>query len=543
MKTPNLPASAWLLALGVGLVLFIGAFAHFEPASSAHPTAPAPVPPPLTEAKTPAEAAGEPTWPANLSPGLAEIVKLAQAHVDEGVIVSYIKNSGQLYSPSAEEILYLKDLGLSQNVIAALFEGMPPAAPQAPEEIAAAAPAPVPTLPLLAPPSAVPPSSGPAGPFYNGLAPYGAWTQEPDYGLCWQPTVETVNSDWRPYFDAGQWLYSDSGWYWQSDYTWGWAVFHYGRWIDLPRRGWVWVPDKLWAPAWVAWRATPSYIGWAPLPPGAGLNVLAQLTYRRQPAGRNPSLGLAASSYAFVSTSNFLSRNLPRVAASASRAAALVQITSVIDGYAIVNNSIVNGGINRDAVAVAAHQAVPEVALRAVSSPAAAGLAPDRKTLAVYLPAHAGASPAGAALAGPLPMNKSAESRAMLAQNHGGNSAAEPLGSVDEPMVQLPPLRYPAPSNPPMVKNHGPSAASFSAPESPAVNHEWRRQPRTPAVERPASPAPNIENRAWVQREAPPRAVVENRPPPVEPARASPPVEPPRAPAPAPSPAAPRSGK
>jgi len=515
MKTPNLPASTWLLVFGVGIVLFIGAFARFDPATSAHPAASAPIPPLLTEAKTPAEAVGEPNWPANLSQGLAEIVKLAQAHVDEGVILSYIKSSGQLYSPSAEEILYLKDLGLSQNVIAALFNGMPPVVSQESEETAAAAPAPPP-----APRSDVQPSSAPAGLFHNDLAPYGAWTQEPDYGLCWQPTVETVNPDWRPYFDAGQWLYSDSGWYWQSDYSWGWAVFHYGRWVNLPRRGWLWAPGNLWAPAWVAWRATPSYIGWAPLPPGVGLNVLAQLTYGSQTAGRNSTLGLAPSSYAFVSTRNFLNRNLPRSAVPASRAAALVQITSVIDGYAIVNNSIVNGGISRDAVAVAARQVVPEVVLRAVSSPAAGGFALDRKTLAVYLPAHAGASPPSPALSGPLAINKSAESTAMLAENRGGNSAAQPLGSDAEPIVELPALRFPAPSSPPMARDHGPSGSSISAPESQAVHHGWRRQPRTSVVESSASPAPSIEGAAGVQREAQPRAVAENRPAPVESVRA-----------------------
>jgi hypothetical protein len=516
MKTPNRSASAWLLAAGVGIVLFIGAFARFEPATSAHLTAaPATVPPPLTEATAPIEASGEPTWPANVSPGLAEIIKLAQAHVDEGVILSYIKNSGQLYSPSADEILYLKDLGLSQDVIAALFKGAPPVAPQAPQEtVAAVAPAPGP-----APPSTVLPASAPpADLFHDDLARYGVWTQEPDYGACWQPTVETVNPDWRPYFDGGQWLYSDSGWYWQSEYSWGWAVFHYGRWVNLPRRGWMWMPDTLWAPAWVAWRATPSYIGWAPLPPGVGLNVLAQLTYGRQPAGHNPSLGLAASAYTFVSTGNFLSRNLPRRAVPAERAAALVQTTSVIDGYALVNNRIFNGGISREAVAVAAHKAVPEIALRAVFSPKSAGLGPDGKTLAVYLPGHAGESTAAPASGGTLPVNKAAD----LAEDDGAEPAMEAPGSAGaRPILQLPPLHYPVPSSPPRAVL-----------ESQGVMHRWPRQAGTPAVERPSSPAPALESPAWGQREARPRAGAENRPAPVEPARA---VAPAPAPAPQPS--------
>ena len=521
MKTSNLAAG--LLALGVGIVLFIGAFARFDPAGSAHPAAPLPpAPPPLTEANAPAEVAGEPAWPANLSPGLAEIIKLAQAHVDEGIILSYIKNSGQIYSPSAEEILYLADLGLSQNLIAALFKQAPPAIPIASEETVAVASMP-PSPP--APPSALPPPSAPpADPFYDDLARYGAWTQEADYGLCWQPTVETVNPGWRPYFDAGQWLYSDSGWYWQSDYSWGWAVFHYGRWLNLPRRGWVWVPDKLWAPAWVAWRATPFYIGWAPLPPGVGLNVLAQLTYGSQPAGHGSGLGLAASSYSFVSTGNFLARNLPRHAAPAPRVASLVKTTSVIDGYAIVNNRIFNGGISRDAVAVAARKPVPEVALRSVSSPQSAGLAPDHKTLAVYLPRRSGASAAAALCPARFPSANPQHWRGIMAPH------PSPL--------RLGPMTPHRPSNcrrcvtrilPARRARHLrlQSGSLAAAPQSQAVKHGWPRDSRVPAVERPSTPAPRLESPAWGQRQAAPRALPESRPAPVEPAR-------PTAPAPVP---------
>jgi hypothetical protein len=535
MKTPNLPA--WLLVLGVGIVLFIGAFARFDPAGSAHPTAPSPpVPPPLTEANAPAEAAGEPAWPANLSPGLAEIIKLAQAHVDEGVILSYIKNSGQLYSPSADEILYLADLGLSQNVIAALFKQAPPATPQASQETAASfAPVPPPAAPpalAFAPlpvpsPALQPASAPPADLFHDDLAPYGAWTQEADYGFCWQPTVETVNPGWRPYFDAGQWLYSDSGWYWQSDYSWGWAVFHYGRWVNLPRRGWVWVPDNLWAPAWVAWRATPSYIGWAPLPPGVGLNVLAQLTYGSRPAGRSPDLGLTASSYSFVSTGNFIGRNLPRHAAPSPRVADLVKMTSVIDGYAIVNNRIFNGGISRDAVAVAARRPVPEVALRAVCSPESAGFSQDGKTLAVLLPGRSGASTAVSALSGPL----AAKPSAALAENNGARPFAAPPASDDaEPAVELPPLRYPASSSPALARSRLQSGSLSAAPDSQVARRGWPRDFGAPAAERPAAPAPRLESPAWGQRQAAPRAAAESRPAPVEPVRPAAPAPVPQSP-------------
>jgi hypothetical protein len=72
---------------------------------------------------------------------------------------------------------------------------------------------------------------------------------------------------------------------WVSDYDWGWAAFHYGRWIQLDGYIWAWVPDVVWGPAWVAWRYTDDYVGWAPLAPGAywypdyGLDVTITLPY------------------------------------------------------------------------------------------------------------------------------------------------------------------------------------------------------------------------------------------------------------------------
>jgi DNA-binding transcriptional MerR regulator len=58
----------------------------------------------------------------NLSPGLKEIVKLAQAHMGDDVILPYIKRAGASYTLSADDILYLKDQGVSQNVISVLLQ-------------------------------------------------------------------------------------------------------------------------------------------------------------------------------------------------------------------------------------------------------------------------------------------------------------------------------------------------------------------------------------------------------------------------------------
>jgi len=101
--------------------------------------------------------------------------------------------------------------------------------------------------------------------FYQPLDSYGAWVDVGSYGRCWHP--RDIGTDWQPY-TIGHWEWTDAGWYWASDEPWGWACFHYGSWYDAPRIGWVWIPGTEWAPAWVSWRYSDDYIGWAPCGPG-----------------------------------------------------------------------------------------------------------------------------------------------------------------------------------------------------------------------------------------------------------------------------------
>ena len=105
--------------------------------------------------------------------------------------------------------------------------------------------------------------------FYDSLQPYGDWVDVDNYGYCWQP--RGVDPDWRPYTD-GYWAYTDAGWTWVSYEDFGSITYHYGRWIRLEDFGWVWRPDYQWGPAWVSWRQSDDYIGWAPLPPEVDFN-------------------------------------------------------------------------------------------------------------------------------------------------------------------------------------------------------------------------------------------------------------------------------
>ncbi|HSI64515.1 MAG TPA: DUF6600 domain-containing protein [Candidatus Saccharimonadia bacterium] len=119
--------------------------------------------------------------------------------------------------------------------------------------------------------------------FYDALSPYGDWVEVEGYGYCFQPVVTVEDPEWRPYTD-GQWAYTDAGWAWVSNEDFGWATYHYGRWL---RAGavWLWIPGDEWAPAWVSWRSSPEYVGWAPLPPEAvwqpdvGFSVGVDTTY------------------------------------------------------------------------------------------------------------------------------------------------------------------------------------------------------------------------------------------------------------------------
>jgi hypothetical protein len=108
-------------------------------------------------------------------------------------------------------------------------------------------------------------SAGPSGQavpsvevFYDQLAGYGFWYDDPVYGFVFAPEDHAYVP-----FSNGNWQLTAYGWTWISHDPFGWATDHYGRWVWRDR--WVWVPDTTWGPAWVQWRAGESWVGWAPL--------------------------------------------------------------------------------------------------------------------------------------------------------------------------------------------------------------------------------------------------------------------------------------
>src|SRR5690242_19248453 len=57
------------------------------------------------------------TTPVQLSYGVPEILQLSKANVSEGTIITYIQNSGNSYGLDANQIVYLKQQGVSDTII------------------------------------------------------------------------------------------------------------------------------------------------------------------------------------------------------------------------------------------------------------------------------------------------------------------------------------------------------------------------------------------------------------------------------------------
>ncbi len=113
--------------------------------------------------------------------------------------------------------------------------------------------------------------------FYDQLSPDGMWVDYQNYGYVWIPNVDR---EFSPYSTDGHWILTDEGWTWVSDYSWGWAPFHYGRWDYDNAYGWLWIPGDEWGPAWVSWRRSSGYYGWAPMGPGISVELSLGGGYR-----------------------------------------------------------------------------------------------------------------------------------------------------------------------------------------------------------------------------------------------------------------------
>jgi hypothetical protein len=138
----------------------------------------------LAQNSSPAPASAEAAAPASasetrsvqlssvqLSSGVPEILKLGRGHVGDEVIIAFIMNSGRMYHLSASEILYLREQGVSDQVLTAMLSAGQNAAATSAQPAAQAVPQPAPQPAPTAPTSDWANSSPPPAPAATQFAP------------------------------------------------------------------------------------------------------------------------------------------------------------------------------------------------------------------------------------------------------------------------------------------------------------------------------------------------------------------------------------
>jgi hypothetical protein len=436
---------------------------------------------------------------------LAQVVRLTQAGVDESIIMTYVTNSGSTFNLNSDKIIYLKDIGLPNAVVAAMMQRdqqlqqqMTATAYQPPVQPAPAPPPDTPDTtdqPETAPPP--PPAEVTVNNFYDTLTPYGSWVDVDGYGRCWRPSVVVYNPGWQPYCDHGHWVYTDCGWYWYSDYSWGWAPFHYGRWFQHSRWGWCWTPDTVWGPSWVTWRYSSSYCGWAPLPPFAVYREGVGFFYQ----GRNVSIGfdfgLGINCFTFVPIGHFCDPHPHRFRANAREVTQIYNHTTVINNFNGHGRNLANRGIDPEHITAVTHTPIRPIAIRDTAGPSGYGphgdqLSRDGSTLIVGRPGSIN-NPAPGANRNNHPAQSGSPAQIHSPQRNN-NWPASQTRQTGQPQERNNPS---VPNQTPMQRP-APSANNYSSPTpaAPAPNHDNRTYPPRgwEQVPPPQPPRPNTYN-------------------------------------------------
>jgi hypothetical protein len=422
--------------------------------------------------------------PPNIYPTspLAQVVRLTQAGVDEGIIMTYVTNSGSTFNLDSDKIIYLRDIGLPNGVVTAMMQRdqqlqqqMAASAYQPPPQ---PAPAPDPTdQPETAPPPqpVEQPAEVTVNNFYDTLAPYGSWVDVDGYGRCWRPSVLVYNPGWQPYCDHGHWVYTDCGWYWFSDYSWGWAPFHYGRWFQHSRWGWCWAPDTIWGPSWVTWRYSNDYCGWAPLPPHAVYREGVGFFYNGLAVSVGFDFGLSWNCFAFVPIGHFCDPHPRRYCVAPAQVPQIYNHTTVLNNFNGQGRTLANRGIDPEHITAVTHTPIRPVAIRNSTFPSGHGaradqLSRDGGTLIVGRPSSRN-DPAPGGNRNNRPLQPG-----FPTQNHS------PQSNNNWPASQTRQVGQPQERNDPSVPNQNPM-------QRPPPSANYYSSPP------PVAPAPNYDNR------------------------------------------------
>ena len=329
----------------------------------------------------------------DLNPNVTGVIEMAKRGVGAEALLAYVESNPITQKLTSENIIFLNDIGVPENVVATMIrqgESNKTQTPAPQIEKKAIQPPPVASTPTSTPPPSTPPLEDNS--FHRSLSPYGDWIYDSKHGWVWRPTVARIDTGWRPYCHGGRWIYSDVGWYWNSYYSWGWAPFHYGRWHRSGIHGWYWVPGYRWSPAWVHWRSSNIYAGWAPLPPGCDYVTGVGYMWHGSRVSIGFHFGLSHSHYTYCDYSYMRHRRLHRHRVRDKDVTVVHNETKVVNNHITGNNNtIINNGVPPSIVEQKTREPVRKVRIREVD-PEVENISKigqinaNEKTLAVYRP-------------------------------------------------------------------------------------------------------------------------------------------------------------
>jgi hypothetical protein len=336
--------------------------------------------------------------------------------------------------------------------------------------------------------------------FYDELSPYGMWVDYQNYGYVWIPDVDRQFS---PYGSDGHWIFTEDGWMWVSDYSWGWAPFHYGRWDYDDSYGWLWVPNNEWGPAWVTWRRSSGYYGWAPMRPGISIEFSFGSGYR-----------VPNDRWIFVSDRYLASPDINRYYVDRSTNVTIINTSTVINNTYVDNsrNTKYVAGPAREDVQKVTNMAITPIAVREISKP---GQVVGSDQLQIYRPrvqatVNGDSKPAPSKVVSLKEVKPVAE-RKPRNQPKNENLPASPREQSTPPSNVSPPVKKEAAEQPrvadPSEKKMG---GQERQPAKPADEMQRGRQPR---VMNPPEKSKNIEEAPRPQTAKPTEQDVRGRQP------------------------------
>ncbi|MDQ3019079.1 MAG: hypothetical protein M3R36_00685 [Bacteroidota bacterium] len=195
-----------------------------------------------------------------------------------------------------------------------------------------------------------------------------AYADDADLGMIfvWKPspnlavsasTDETVLTNYKPYFN-GQWINTDKGWYFLAPTPEEEIVHHYGRWVYNPELEWLWVPGRVWAPAWVEWRESPSLIGWAPIPAGVYISNNSLV-----------SPAIEENKYVIVDKEYFIEPAVYKYFYKYKETKNKITIKEMtkVNGIMVVNKTVINKGPDIVSVQGLVEKTIPKVSITFVN--------------------------------------------------------------------------------------------------------------------------------------------------------------------------------